>query len=115
MSTDENGNSKSKNRSLVYERIITGVAGAVLLALQGVNISETGGNHDLIRNVERALDQQTQLIKELNQEGIRVDAGLKNQLEMIKGMDQLINNQNSLLKNQGEMIELLKKDNAQQH
>jgi hypothetical protein len=47
-------------------QIITAAIGGVLLALQGVNISETNGNGDLIRRLEIGLTRQSELIQQVN-------------------------------------------------
>jgi hypothetical protein len=82
--------SAPNNRHQLIERIITGVMGAVILALQGINIGETGSNHELIRRMETALIQQTQMIKGFEQEATRIDKALDNQAKMIDRLDKTL-------------------------
>lgn len=73
-----------KSHKELMTQIVTGVVGAVILGLQGVNISETNSNAELIKHVERALHQQTELIQHINDETARVEEAIKNQQEMIE-------------------------------
>jgi hypothetical protein len=82
--------SQASPRNVLIERIVTGVFGAILLALQGVNIGETGSNHDLIRGMETAITQQTQLIKGFEAEATRIDKALDNQAKMIDRLDRTL-------------------------
>jgi hypothetical protein len=91
-----------KNHSALITQIVTGALGAILLTMQGVNISETGSNATLIRHVEQALRQQTDLISQVTAEGTRIDTALKNQDEMLYRLD-------AMIKNESEMIDLLRK------
>jgi hypothetical protein len=100
------------NHKTNWTQIITAVAGAIVVTLQGANLAETGGQTDLIKRVDTAIEQQTQLIKEINQEGARIDNALTNQVQMIEQMDGLLKNQSELLKNQSDMIEILKKEHT---
>jgi hypothetical protein len=82
--------SQPNPRNVLIERIVTGVFGAILLALQGVNIGETGSNHNLIRGMETAIAQQTQLIKGFEAEATRIDKALDNQAKMIDRLDRTL-------------------------
>jgi hypothetical protein len=95
--------SNGHHKAEVWTRIIGSVVGGLILALQGINISETNGQTSLIQRIDTALEQQSALIKEVNQEGVRIDKALMNQQEMIKSMETLLNNQNLAL-------EILKKE-----
>jgi hypothetical protein len=84
-------------RNHLIERVVTAAVGAVLLALQGVNINETGTNGDLIRRIEEGLRAQTQMIKQDEIEGSRVDRALENQSKMIEKLDGMLSNETKML------------------
>jgi hypothetical protein len=95
---------KSNGRTELWSRVIAAGAGGLILAMQGVNLSETNGQTIYIQKIDTALEQQVSLIKEVNQEGARIDKALENQQHMIEGMDVLLRNQNvalSLLQKNG--------------
>jgi hypothetical protein len=73
----------ANNRYQLLERIITAVVGAVILALQGINIGETSSNAELIRRVEETIRQQAE-------EGTRIDKALENQAKMIDRLDRTL-------------------------
>jgi hypothetical protein len=77
-------------RNVLIERIATGAVGALVLALQGINIGETGSNAELIRRVEDALRQQTQVVKGFEAEASRIDRALENQDKMIERLDRTL-------------------------
>jgi hypothetical protein len=90
------------SKSDLWMKIATGVVGALLLGLQGVNISETSGQTNLMHRIDTAIERQGELITEVNQEGKRIDKALENQQHMIESMETLLNNQQlalDLLKN----------------
>ena len=80
-----------------WTKIIGAIGGALILALQGVNLSETSGQTNLMHRIDVAIEQQSSLIREVNKEGIRVDQALENQQKMIESMDNLLHNQNLVL------------------
>lgn len=85
------------NKSELWTRIISGVVGALILGMQGINISETNGQTSYIQRIDRALEQQVSLVKSLDQEGKRVDQGLENQKQMLESMETLLHNQQTTL------------------
>lgn len=84
-------------RGEMWTKIGMSVGGGLLLAMQGINISETSGQTSLIERIDKALEQQLNLTREINQEGVRIDKALTNQQEMIQSMDTLLANQNVAL------------------
>lgn len=84
-------------RTEVWTRIITGCVGAVVVGLQGVNLSETNSQTSLIHRIDTALSRQEALISEVNQEGKRIDKALENQQQMIESMETLLHNQQTAL------------------
>lgn len=84
---------EAHHKAEIWTRVIGGAVGALVLALQGVNISETSGQTHLIQRLDKALDQQISLTKEINQEGVRIDKALQNQQEMIQSMEVVLRNQ----------------------
>ena len=85
------------NRTEFWTRIIGAGVGGLILAMQGVNLSETNGQTSYIQRIDTALEQQLVLTKEINQEGLRIDKALTNQQQMIENMDTLLHNQNTAL------------------
>lgn len=85
------------NGSAKWTRIGAALGGGLLLAMQGVNISETTGQTHLIERLDVGLKQQSNLIQEVNHEGARIDKALINQQKMIESMDALLQNQNAAL------------------
>ena len=63
---DRRSSSQENDHKALITQIITAAIGGVLLALQGVNISETNGNGDLIRRLEIGLTRQSELIQQVN-------------------------------------------------
>jgi hypothetical protein len=102
MTEEKEPPAKKNDHKTLITQIVTAAIGGVLLAMQGVNISETNGNGDLIRRLEVGLTRQSELIQQVNQEGARVDHAIKNQEEMLYRLD-------TLIKNESEMIDLLRK------
>jgi len=78
------------NSRQLVERIITAAVGAIILALQGINVGETASNGELMRRVETALSQQSALIKGFEQEALRIDRALENQDKMIERLDRTL-------------------------
>lgn len=97
--SSNNGHHKTE----MWTKIIASVAGGLILALQGVNISETNGQTTLIHRIDSAIEAQSALTKEVNEEGVRIDQALKNQKMVIESMEML-------LKNQNDMLEILKQE-----
>jgi hypothetical protein len=95
--SDEERKANGHKAADFWTRIIGAIGGALILALQGVNLSETSGQTNLIHRIDVAIEQQSSLIREVNKEGIRVDQALENQQKMIEGMDSLLHNQNLVL------------------
>lgn len=93
----EQKNSGNGHKAEIWTRVITGCAGAALLGMQGINISETNGQTNLIERIDRAIKQQSDLVKGLDQEGKRVDQALANQQQMIESMETLLHNQQTAL------------------
>ena len=91
------------SKAELWTRIIGAIGGGLLLAMQGVNLSETNGQTGYIQRIDLALEQQLALTKEVNQEGLRIDKALANQNQMIESMDTLLHNQQAAL-------DLLKKE-----
>ena len=90
------------HKAEIWTRVIGAIGGGLLLAMQGVNISETTSQTHLIERIDIALKQQSELVKEVNHEGARIDKAMENQRAMIESMDTLLGTQNATL-------ELLKK------
>lgn len=84
-------------RAEYWTRVATAVGGGLILAMQGVNISETNGQTQLIERVNKAMERQVELVQGVNKEGERMDQALHNQQQMIESMDMLLNNQNITL------------------
>jgi hypothetical protein len=103
-SEDEHAPKKNAN----WTKIGAGAAGGVLLALQGVNLSEVLGTADLVKRTEQAIEQQGKLIQEINAESRRIEIGLENQHTMMQNQAVLIDRINKTIDNQTEMIKVLK-------
>jgi methyl-accepting chemotaxis protein len=97
-----------KTKPTSWTKIGAGVAGGVLLALQGVNLSEVIGTADLVKRTEQAIEQQSALIKEINAESTHIEAALENQRTIINNQGLLIDRVNKTIDNQTEMIKTLK-------
>jgi hypothetical protein len=97
-----------KNKTATsWTKIGAGIAGGVLLALQGVNLSEVIGTADLVKRTEEAIERQGVLIKEIDAESRRIEIGLENQKTIINNQTVLIDRVNRTIDNQTEMIKLL--------
>jgi hypothetical protein len=72
------------SKSDIWTRVIGAGVGAAVIALQGINISETSGQTIYIQRLDTALKQQLALVDEINQEGKRVDAAIINQGVLIE-------------------------------
>jgi hypothetical protein len=91
-----------------WTKIGAGIAGGVLLALQGVNLSEVIGTADLVKRTEEAIERQGELIKEINAESHRIETGLENQRTMMQNQGVLIDRVNKTIDNQTEILKSLK-------
>jgi hypothetical protein len=100
--SEEEEKTPPKNHKDVLTQIITAAVGALLVGLQSLNLSETNSQSDLLRRVDLAIVRQSDLVREVNEEGKRIDKALDNQQQMIESMETLLHNQNTTL-------ELLKK------
>jgi hypothetical protein len=96
------------NKTTQWTKIGAGVAGGVLLALQGVNLSEVIGTADLVKRTEEAIERQGQLIKEINNESRQIETGLENQRTMMTNQSLLIDRINKTIDNQTEILKSLK-------
>jgi hypothetical protein len=106
MTESENEHPTKKTHS--WTKIGAGVAGGVLLALQGVNLSEVIGTADLMKRTEEAIERQGELIKEINNESHRIETGLENQRLIMQNQSVLIDRVNKTIDNQTEMLKNLK-------
>jgi hypothetical protein len=97
-----------KTKTPNWQKIGAGVAGGVLLALQGVNLSEVIGTADLVKRTEEAIERQGELIKQINDESRRIETGLENQHTMMENQRVLIDRVNKTIDNQTEMLKSLK-------
>jgi hypothetical protein len=86
-----------------WTRVIGAIGGALILGMQGANLSETSGQTSLIHRIDVAIEQQSTLIREVNKEGVRVDTALENQEKMIQTLD-------NVLHNQGTTLDILKEE-----
>ena len=89
--------SNDHRKTEVWTRVITGCVGAIVVGLQGVNLTETNNQSGFIHRIDRALEQQVDVIKGIDQEGKRIDKALANQEEMIQSMEVLLRNQTTAL------------------
>lgn len=111
---DENDSGKEKKpvTRADLSKIVASVAGAVLLGLQGVNLSEVIGTADLVKRTEEAIERQGVLIKEIDAESRRIEIGLENQKTMMANQTILIDRVNQTIDNQTEMIKHLQTSKA---
>jgi hypothetical protein len=86
-----------------WTKVVGGIGGALILGLQGINLTETTGQTSLMHRIDVAIEQQSTLIREVNKEGIRVDTALENQEKMLQTLD-------SVLHNQGTTLDILKEE-----
>lgn len=100
----------AKNSKPQWTKIGAGVAGGVLLALQGVNLSEVIGTSDLVKRTEQAIEQQGVLIKEIDAESRRIEIGLENQKTIINNQTVLIDRVNKTIDTQTEILKHLQQN-----
>jgi flagellar motility protein MotE (MotC chaperone) len=104
----ESENEHPTKKTTSWTKIGAGVAGGLLLALQGVNLSEVIGTADLVKRTEEAIERQGELIKEINKESHRIETGLENQRLIMQNQTVLIDRVNKTIDNQTEMLKSLK-------
>ena len=107
MADDTESGEAKKTSAANHSKIIASVAGAVLLGLQGVNLSEVIGTADLVKRTEEAIERQGVLIKEIDAESRRIEIGLENQKTIIANQTILIDRVNRSIDNQTEMLKHL--------
>jgi hypothetical protein len=103
--SEEESKPAPKNHKEVWTQLITGLVGALIVGLQSLNLSETGSQTELMHRIDRAIEKQSDLVREVNEEGKRIDKALENQERMIESQDTLLRNQNTtleILKKTGE-------------
>jgi hypothetical protein len=92
---------EKKTSHLDWGKIASGVVGALILALQGVNLSEIGSSAEQGNKRMEVLQQLLVISKS-------VDQSLHNQNEILRNGADLITRDNESLKNQTEILNTLK-------
>jgi hypothetical protein len=101
-------NEESSKKTANWTKVGATIAGGVLLALQGVNLSEVIGTADLVKRTEEAIERQGELIKQINDESRRIETGLENQHTMMANQAVLIDRVNKTIDNQTDILKSLK-------
>ena len=82
-------------------QIGTGVVGAIIVGLQGINLNETGA-------VAQNGEKRATMLEEILDISKNIETGLKNQTQILQNEVQMMQADDRSLKMQGEILETIK-------
>jgi hypothetical protein len=87
--------------SATWMQIGTGVVGAIIVGLQGINLNETGA-------VAQNGEKRATMLEEILDISKNIETGLKNQTQILQNEVQMMQADDRSLKMQGEILETIK-------
>jgi hypothetical protein len=87
--------------SATWMQIGTGVVGAIIVGLQGINLNETG-------TVAQNGEKRATMLEEILDISKNIETGLKNQTQILQNEVQMMQADDRSLKMQGEILETIK-------
>lgn len=83
-------NNHSANRSALVNKVLATVGGALILGLQGVNLTEVTGMQDLMKRADEAIRKQSELIEQINKKDQHIETALQKQDVIIANQEAII-------------------------
>jgi hypothetical protein len=106
--SDGNGNGKKTTHSALWGKVATGALGALILGLQGVNLSEVAGVSAGGEKRQVLLEQILSLSQDMKQSLENQSRSLANQTKILENGSEILQRDDVSFKNQEEIIKTLK-------